>query len=156
MSAQIDIPTQPQMKLLTIFRELCNGLTIPFGHGMRSYANLQTRKGIYETEKKFPRAYLYPVNIRDTNKYAILESTYECVMDFLTLCPMKSKQEEIEAVLYDMHLLTGTFIKQLAFHPDVKALDNITREPNYHIFDENLCGWMLKFDIVIIEPQPLC
>jgi hypothetical protein len=156
MSARNDIPVQPQMKLLNILREVCGELTIPFGHGLRSYANLQTRRGIYESEKKFPRAYLYPVNIRDTNKYAIIESTYECVMDFLTLCPMRSTQEEIEAHLYDMHLLTGSFIKKLSIHNDVKMLDNINREPNYHIFDENLCGWMLKFDIVIYEPQPLC
>lgn len=156
MSARNDIPLQPQMKLLTILREVSSELQIPFGHGMRPYANLQTRKGIYETEKKFPRAYLYPVNIVDTNKYAIIESKYECVMDILSLCPMKSTQEEIEAVLFDMHLLSGSFLKKLTIHPDVKFLDNISREPNYHVFDENLCGWMLRFDIMILEPQPLC
>ena len=93
MSASINPPAQTQMKLLTILRDVSAELQIPFGHGMRSYANLQTRKGIYETEKKFPRAYLYPVNINDTIVYGVVKSTYECWMDILTLCHMKAKQE---------------------------------------------------------------
>ena len=155
MSSQIQAPAQLQMKLMTILREVSAELQIPFGHGMRSYANLQTRKGIYETEKKFPRAYLYPVNINDTIVYGSIKSTYECWMDILTLCPMKAKQEEIELSLYDMHILTSQFLQKLVLHPDVVSVEAITREPNYHIFDENLCGWVLKFNINLLEP-PIC
>lgn len=155
MSASIQAPAQLQMKLMTILREVSAELQMPFGHGMRSYANLQTRKGIYETEKKFPRAYLYPVNINDTIVYGTIKSTYECYMDILTICHMKSKQEEIELCLYDMHILTSQFLQKLVLHPDVVSVENITREPNYHIFDENLCGWVLKFNINLLEP-PIC
>jgi hypothetical protein len=154
MSASNTIPLQSQMKLLTIMREICSELQIPFGHGMRSYANLQTRRGIYETEKKFPRAYLYPVNINDNIVYGNIKSTYECYMDVLNLCAMKSTQDEIESVLYDMHLLSSNFLQRLVLHPEVDKVEAITREPNYHIFDENLCGWVLRFDITLIEPYP--
>lgn len=156
MSASPIPTTQPQMMLMAILRQICQEMELPFGHGMRAYANLQTRRGIYENEKKFPRLYLYPVNITTEQKFGAITNTYDCYLDILAQCSLKASQDEIESVMYNTHLLSGTFLKKLLSHPSVTAMTSIVREPNYHLFDENLCGWVIRFEINILEEQPLC
>ena len=143
-------PPVHELLLLQVIRDVTNqiGDNLPFGHGLRSYANLQTRKGIFETEKKFPRAYLYPVQVTDEFvQMTGLEQSYECLMDFLTVCKMSDKPEVLEAHLRDMFHLVSNFLWQLHKHPEVKSIVDIVREPNYHVFDSNLCGWNLRFTI---------
>ena len=138
------------MDLLSVIRDITtNELgSIPFGHGMRSYMNLETRRGIYEEEKKFPRAYLYPVEVQDEiRRYQGLSHKYICIMDFLTLCKISDPQDVLEAKLNEMFNLSSKFLYRLSLHPKVKEMTDMSREPNYHVFDINLCGWSVSFTI---------
>jgi len=153
---EIQTQTYGQLKLLNIIRSITNsiGENLPFGHGMRSYANLERRTGILENEKQFPRAYLYPVSLDE--KFDIagqLDTTYICTMDFLTQCKLKDDESVIETALTEMFRLSSEFLIKLNEHPDRRQLENITREPNYFVFDANLCGWVLHFEIKIHEPN---
>jgi hypothetical protein len=149
-TSEIQPIIQNEMLLLKIIREICTDEldSLPFGHGMRSYANLETRKGIFETEKKFPRAYLYPVEVTsEFGKYSGMNHTYECMMDFLVLCKITDPQEVLESKLGEMFELSNRFIYKLQKHPQVMEVTDIAREPNYHVFDINLCGWVLNFKV---------
>ena len=155
---EIQTMTTGQMRLLQIMREIMNsiGNNLPFGHGMRSYANFETRRGIYEREKKFPRAFMYPVTVNDAvDRAGQLSSTYECTLDFLDVCKLDAPAEELERILSTMFVLSGEFLIKLINHPDVIEVSDIVREPNYHVFDANLCGWLVKLSVRINE-APIC
>lgn len=144
------------MKILDILREIANQCELPFGHGMRSYANLQKRSGIYEREKNFPRAYVYPINMKDELRGGGLFTTHEVFMDILDVCSLSASESDLEMIMQKMYERSGTFLRKIANHKDVMAIENVQREPNYHVFDANLCGWVLRFDVRILEPQPPC
>jgi hypothetical protein len=155
---EIQTATTDQLKILKVIRELMNkiGENLPFGHGMRSYANMETRKGIYETEKKFPRAYLYPLNLSDSiSSDGQLRTFYKCTIDFLTVSKMSDSQEVLEAKLCEMFRLSSEFLTKLANHEDTMKMMNIEREPLYHVFDANLAGWLITFDIELYG-EPIC
>lgn len=158
---EIQQQTTGQLVLLNIIREIMNsmGENLPFGHGMRSYANLERRYGIWDTEKDFPRAYLYPVSVEGSFDVAgQLENTFVCKMDFLDQVPggeLGCTPEQQEKILTEMYRLSGEFLIKLNNHPDVmrKSLVNINREPNYFVFDANLCGWLVSFEVKVNEPN---
>ena len=131
--------------------------TLPFGHGERSYANLQTRKGIFQYEKKFPRAFLYPYTISDKiNAQGNIDSEYDITMDFLTVCSLRDSQDTLEKRLYEMFMTSLTFLYKLANHPKVISVTDVEREPNYHVFDDNLCGYLMKFKIKLLDDYQYC
>lgn len=161
---QIQTATSKQVKLLEVIRDVCSQMNeLPFGHGMRSYANIDDRQdlrtGIYDNEKMFPRAFLYPYLVNDLiNAAGMVECSYECAMDFLTECKLNDNQIILEERMYEMFMLSSKFIYLLAQHKDVvaKEFKNIERKPNYHIYDANLCGFELTFSIKLKEDLQLC
>ena len=160
---KIQTATAKQVKLLEVIREICTELNIPFGHGMRSYANTEDRQdlrtGIYDNEKMFPRGYLSPYLVNDSiNTFGQLECSYECAMDFLTECKLSDNQLTLEERMYEMFMLSAKFVFLLAKHKAVvpKEFKNIERKPNYHVYDANLCGFELTFTIKLREDLQLC
>lgn len=157
---QIQDAKENQVKLLEVIRDICGRMNkLPFGHGARAYANTPSMSGIYKREVVFPRAYLYPMLIQsDVNAQGKIDNSYSCSMDFLTICKLSDDQELLEARLYDMFILSETFLYHLANHGAVKpkSLTNIERTPNYHVYDHNLCGYGLTFDLKLIEDYRIC
>lgn len=160
---QIQTATSKQVKLLEVIRDVCSELQIPFGHGMRSYANVEDRQdlrtGIYDNEKMFPRGFLYPYLVNDSiDKFGSLNCSYECAMDFLTECKLGDDQLVLEERMYEMFMLSAKFVTLLSRHKDVikKSFINIERKPNYHVYDANLCGFELTFTIRLNENLQLC
>ncbi len=125
---------------------LATGGINAFGEGTKSYANLDKNR------EMFPRAWMFPVEVSEEIKdTGSLTAEYVITMDFGALVKAGCSQEDLWKATAPMFTASREFILRLADDPDVKSVENIKREPQYHVLDKNLAGWLLKFNLVLKE-----
>lgn len=126
-----------------------------FGHGPRSYANLEQENEAMEKYGwgvEFTRAWCYPVESNDQFlPNGAFDRSYKVMLDIQDKCDIDASSAELEQILRTLDVVATQFILQLKKSAKVRNIGKVFRAPVYHYTDTNLTGYMLNFDIQIKE-----
>lgn len=144
------------MDIITFLRESAEATAgvKSFGHGPRSYANLEQEQQAMERygwSPEFPRVWVYPVLQSDEFlKNGAIQRVHEINLDVNDLCDFGDTTKGIEEKLASMSAIATELQIRISKHTDFRGFTtDVARVPNYHYLDANLCGWTLVFKVKI-------
>lgn len=126
-----------------------------FGHGRRSYANLeQENEAIseYGTGIEFPRIWLYPVEV--TERLVIsgaLMPSYNLLLDIADRCPFDASTKQIDDVLRVLEPMAREFILRMFKVNGLMEKFDVRRQEIIHVYDANLVGYAMQFNVKLQE-----
>lgn len=150
------------MDIVDFIRECVEQTEIKsFGHGTRSYANLEQEQEAaeqYGFGAEFPRAWLYPVEaVDEILKSGAISRTYNLAIDITALTDISASSKDLEEALRVTGLYATQLQIQIGKHESFLSWESkITRIANYQFTDACQTGWSLSFSIKIKEEFVYC
>jgi hypothetical protein len=140
--------------LLQQVAENTNGVEY-YGRGAKAYSNIET--------PKYPRIWIHYVNPFDmVNQNNFVSTEYNIVGE--VSAPVDFTADIANATPSTLLYLTTLetlqdifyrFVTNLNKHPlNLKAIGKVTRKEFLHEYDDNLCGYVFNFTLLIKEPIP--
>lgn len=118
-------------------------MSLPFGHGTRSYKNLEEVGSTY--------VWLYPFVILDKiHTSGALMSEYLLLGDISEPCSLDASPDELRDKFQELERISREFVIRLQKDPRIISVKNIRREPMYHLLNENLIGYAIS---AVVSPK---
>ena len=138
--------------IITLITDITNALSTSdktFGHGPKSYQNLESFSGLL--------VWLLPfVNRPIIDQQGALIDRYNIVIVFGKQVTMDKTAEDLRQELEDIEPYVREFILRLDKDSRVEKLDVQQYDPHYNELSQNMVGFALAMSVQLLKRNTLC